>query len=227
MKKNNLIVLVLVVSVLVFLGYLLVQKKSTTKIATETSLKDDPFVGIMVDSGLDQATQEALQRQIDLTKEAFDSNPYSWESWVFVGNLHKLFKNYDKAIEAYEQANKLKSNNSLGYRNMAILYKNDLEDYKKAEEFYLLAIENSKDDPTLYIDLALIYENRLNMVDRAEDYYLVGLENTKNDSEILVRLIRFYQRQDNDVKVKETATLLLRLYPENSEFKTNWGHLAK
>ena len=128
-----------------------------------------------------EATRAVMQTKIDNTKVMYQDKPDIWETWIAIGNLKVLLGDYEGAIAAYRESISLQSNNILGYRNIAEVYKNNLRDYEKAQEFYGLAIEVNPLDPESYIAKALIEEFQLNDIESAERTYLAGLAKTGNN----------------------------------------------
>lgn len=168
----------------------------------------DPFANMAIPEEFDEATRAVAQKKIDLTKEAYLERPNIWETWIGIGNLKVLLKDYQGAIDAYRQSLILQSNNILGYRGIAEVYNKNLEDFEKAEEYYKLAIENNPVDPEIYISLALVQDFRLNNPEAAENTYLNGLNRTDNHSSILNRLINFYKKKGDAEKQKKFENIL-------------------
>ncbi len=223
MKKRDKIAYIILVIILAG-GVAFYFNKDKWMPHNNNSLQDitaDPFADIVIPDKFDEATKAVIQEKIDKTKEMYNDKPDIWETWIAIGNLRAVVEDYQGAIDAYRQSIIIQSNNILGYKNIAEIYRNNLKDYEKAKEYYGLAIENNFADPDLYIALALVQQYKLNDIEGAEQTYLDGLEHTRNNFEILNRLITFYQTTGNTEKLNETKQKLKELYPNGPENQNN------
>ncbi len=220
-KQRKIIFLIVFLLAIISVGVFFLQKRQPQNVINNNIA--DPFVGIVIPEEFDEATRAVVQQNIDQTIAMYNESPDIWETWIAIGNLRSLLKDYEGAISAYRQSIVLQSNNVLGYRNMAEIYRVNLQDYIKAEEYYKLAIENNFSDYELYISLALLQHNKLNNIEKAESTYLEGLMKTSNNSDIMIRLIRFYKTTGQQEKFEQRAKQLLELYPDNEAYWKEWG----
>ena len=216
MKKKILFAFAVVI-LLVATGYYIYSKEvkmNENNSGNNLQTTENPFENLSIPEEMDEATKAVMQVKIDNTKVMYNEKPDIWETWIAIGNLKVILRDYEGAIDAFRQSVILQSNNILGYRNMAEVYKNNLKDYESAKEYYRLAIELNPGDPELYIALALIEEYQLKDLASAEETYLNGLNATHNSFEILNRALTFYKNNGNIDMAEEMQRRIKELYPD-------------
>lgn len=228
MPRQRLYIFAVIAAVVALLGYQGYQyaRPGQGDNSQASSINDsDPFADMSLPSGLDQATEAAMQYHIDTAKAIYAKTPGAWEAWIAIGNAYRLVKDYDRAILAYQKSLELQANNILGHRNLAEVYNMDLKDYEKAVAHYRLAIDNQFGDPELYITLAQVYGRKMNEPEKAEQVYIEGYRSTGFNARVLVELIEFYKYTDNDEKYRENVRLLLEQNPDNEQYKKAYGSI--
>lgn len=208
MKKVEKVAYVFLVIIALGGAYFLFSRNNNQEGGSVGKESSNPFENIVIPESFDEATREVIQEKIDNTKIMYDDKPDIWETWINIGNLKVLVEDYQGAIDAYRKSIQLQSNNILGYRNIAEVYKNNLKDYEKAKEYYRLAIEINPKDIELYIALALVEEFKLEDYAAAEETYLNGLKNTNNDFSLLHRILTFYKNRGELEKADEIQRML-------------------
>ena len=216
MINKKLLIYAVVILAIVFAVYYIYNKELKIGDNNGADAVINPFENLVIPEDVAEATRAVMQTKIDNTKVMYQDKPDIWETWIAIGNLKVLLGDYEGAIAAYRESISLQSNNILGYRNIAEVYKNNLRDYEKAQEFYGLAIEVNPLDPESYIAKALIEEFQLNDIESAERAYLAGLAKTGNNFEILNRALTFYQRNNNSQRAKEIQAKINELYPDSA-----------
>ena len=226
MKKDKIFLLV-VLAILIIVGVtFLVPKGGDGEVAKKSLDTANPLVDLQIPDSLDEATKNVYQAKVDKTKKLYEESPEAWETWIAIGNLHVLFRDYEKGIASYRQSINLQSDNILGYRNIAEVYRNNLKDYEKAVEYYRLAIDNTPSDPDNFIKLIQLYR-LLDQPEKAEAEFGWAMGATNNNPDVLIAIIRFYKDVGNTEKYEESARLLLELYPDNPEYQRGWGHVLE
>ena len=216
MINKKLLIYAAVILAIVFAVYYIYNKELKIGDNNGAGTVINPFENLVIPEDVDEATRVVMQTKIDNTKAMYEDKPDIWETWIAIGNLKVLLGDYEGAIAAYRESISLQSNNILGYRNIAEVYKNNLRDYEKAQEFYGLAIEVNPLDPESYIAKALIEEFQLNDIESAERAYLAGLAKTGNNFEILNRALIFYERNNQPQKAAEIQKKINELYPDSA-----------
>lgn len=207
----------MVVIMLAAVGYGLWQRS-----ADQTAKSNDPFAGVAIPAGLDAATTARLQSDIDATKQMYVAKPNIWETWIAIGGLKNTLGDYKGAIAAYQKSLELTSNNIVGHRNIAEVYRMGLKDYAKAANYYRLAIANNFADVELYVALSQISQYQLKDNAAAEKILIDGLSKLTNHPDLLTALITFYEQTGNRAKYEETVRQLRKAYPENEPYREGW-----
>ena len=191
------------------------------------SLGKDPFIGFEVPTSFGEDEKRVTLEKLEKVKKFYNENPNAWEAWIEIGNFRILLEDYEGAIEAFQNSLVLQSNNILGYRNIAEVYRSNLKDYTKAEEYYRLASEVNSVNADIYIVLSRMQYGLMDKVDEAEETIVKGINATDNNQDLLVHAIRFYEKFDMKDKAKLVAEELLDKYPDNSVYQQKWGHYKK
>lgn len=195
---------------------------------TREELVRDPFRGLVMKDSWDEATRGVMENKLADMRKMHADKPSIWETWIGIGNLRSLFGDYAGAISAYEQSLAITGNNILGYRNIAMVYENDLRDYTKAADAYRKAIQNSAYEPDMYNALALLLANRLDNRAEAEQTYILGLQRTGGDPTLFRGLIRLYKEIGDRAKEKQTAQMFIARYPDKAvDLKTEFKDALK
>lgn len=208
----------LLVAVLIGGGVYIWYTEFYTQTDSKTKESGDPFANLTIPAGIDENTKKVYQEKIDQTKEMYKNDPNIWETWIGIGNLKRMLKDYDGAISAYQHSVTIQSNNILGYPNIAHVYEEDLQDYQKAVNYYRLALNNRFDDPDLYIQLGNVLYRRLYQNAEAEKVYLDGLQKTRIHPDVVYQLIVFYKETGNREKYEEYVRLARKGYPNETRF---------
>lgn len=171
----------------------------------------DPLATVTVPEGLDEATRAVYEEKIQLTKEMFASKPTIWETWIAIGNLKSLLKDYEGALQAYQYSITLQANNIVGERNIANLYADQFKDYERAAIHYRAAIRNEVNNVELYTYLIMIEWKQLHDVATAESTLQTGLVKTGYHYDMVKLAADFYNQTGNVTRAKEYETALAKM----------------
>lgn len=221
MNKKKILISLVIAVLLAGTGFYVYSKESKMKKTGDNAQLQgetgDPFAKIVFPEGVDEATRVVMQKNIEGARELYTKMPEAWETWIAIGSLRQMLGDYNGAISAYRQSIVLQSNNVLGYRNMAEVYKNNLNDPEKAQEYYKLALENNAIDSEIYVSLALVQQYKLNNPEEAEKTLLSGLTRVTDKRDILLRLITLYQTTNQSDKQTKAEELLKTLEQKDGE----------
>lgn len=167
------------------------------------SVVTDPFAGVEVPAGLDDATRAVYEEKIQLTKEMYQKQPEIWETWIAIGNLKSLLKDQDGALAAYQHSVALQPNNLVGERNIAALYSEHFHDYERAAIHYRAAIRNEVNNVELYTNLIMIEWKQLNDLASAESTLQTGLLKTRYHYDMVRLAGEYYRGTGNITKAEE------------------------
>jgi TPR repeat protein len=171
---------------------------------------------------------KTLERVYDeyFPSNTIDNLMYDDEYYLYIGNLHQINDDIEKAKEYYFMAMEKGNVNAImniakifslennkeqainyylmayDYGNktvlmkLAILYE-DVQNYEKAKEFYLMAIENGKSDAIF--NLALLYDDVEKNYEMAKVYYLMAIEKA-GDVNAMYNLAYLYYDVENNIE---------------------------
>ena len=219
--SNNKLIGLAVVILAATLGFFL-----WTRNTVDVSVSD-PFIGVKVpDSISDPSERARVALDIEEAKKMYASKPDIWETWIQIGGLKYSLNDYSGAIEAYKKSLAITSNNILGLRNIAEVYRLGLKDYEQAATYYRLAIRNNFSGPDLYIQLAQISQYQLKENAAAEKALVDGMAKLGNEKSLLGALINFYESTGNRPKYEETVRRLRAAFPGEERYKSAWTDVA-
>jgi len=215
--NNKKIIAALALLIAIAVGYILWRE-----FYSPAAKEADPFAVMQISSSLDDATRARLQKDIDVARKMYVEKPNIWETWIAIGGLKNTLGDYEGAIAAYKKSLAITSNNILGLRNIAEVYRMGLKDYNKAATYYRLAIANNFSDVELYIALSQVSQYQLKDNAAAEKALLDGMARLDNHPDILGALIRFYETTGNREKYEETVRKLRVAFPNNAAYRDGW-----
>jgi len=136
--------------------------------------------------------------------------------WNNIGILKKRLKDYDGAVEAWQNAIASNPDQYLAFGNLADLYLFDLGEYDKAEEYYLKVLSMDKHNYNNYFGVAALY--RYNLTDRkdqVEYWMLEGAKNNPDQAEAYYLYLAnyFYQDGGSLAKARTYSQKTLELDP--------------
>ncbi len=189
---------------------------------------EQPFEGIVIPSDIEEAARAIIQEKIDGTRAMYEESPKIWETWIAIGNMYGMVRDYERAIVAYQKSIELQYNNILAFGNIAVVYENDLKDYEKSAQYYRLAINNNFSNPAYYVSLGRVQWKHLKQKDEAEKTYLEGIARTNGHPDILTQLILFYEDiGEKGEKYTQAVKKLIENNPDNSQYKERWGNVLQ
>jgi tetratricopeptide (TPR) repeat protein len=217
-QKNNITIIISVLVILLF-SWFIYKNQTSNVVDFVVDHNLDPLANVVVPDGLDEATATRYKFEIDGTKEMYQDKPDIWETWIAIGNLKNLLKDYEGAISAYEKSLLLTKNNVLAKRNIAEVYFQGLKNYESAAVYYQLAVDQNLKDVESYMGLALTYHKQLGDLEKAEKAYKDGLHNLPGHPDLMTRLINFYKDIGEQEKYAETVRELRRQQPNNEVYR--------
>jgi len=139
------------------------------------------------------------------------------EGWMKVGQLKKIFDNYEGARDAWEYAKYLNPNQAAVYFNLGDLYGFYIHNREEAEINYLKALELAGKESSYYIAAADFYRTFDNK--KAEEVMKRGLDKINNDFDLLVYAGAFYKSIGNKAEAVKFYERAFIINPENKEVK--------
>ena len=172
---------------------------------------------------------------------ATNQNPSDYKALYYLGNFWYAFKNYDQAIDCWEQSVKIQSNFPTSNRNLALGYFNKRNDQSKAIKHLERAFESDPSDARILMELDQLYKRldydpdlRFNLlakypdlVKERDDLYLewITLHNAKGEYDRAYQMLlsrQFHPWEGGEGKVTGQYTMSLtemaKLAIEQEEF---------
>jgi tetratricopeptide (TPR) repeat protein len=153
--------------------------------------------------------------QVSAALQEANSQPNSFEAQMRAASLYYQIRNFDKAIEFYQKANKIKPDDydtivQLGNVNF------DGGNYEEAEKWYTTALSKKPDDISVRTDLGLtfVFRNQPDY-DRAIKEFLGSLQRDPNHKQTLQNITYAYIQKGEIQKAKESLDKLEKVDPGN------------
>jgi tetratricopeptide (TPR) repeat protein len=225
MKKKNLALILSGILLLAAAVFLFVFTNNTQG---EEKWDDPEYVfNIDIPEDFEPHEIERVNMKIAQVKEIYDDRGEDNWVWVSLGNLYQFVNDFDRAIQAYEKSLEMFEYDLTSTLSLASIYQNHVVDLEKAEMYYKKAIDINEDSADLYDRLAKFYYQKVKDVDAAEAIYLKGLEKTNNHPDLINDIIHFYGWVKKPEEQKKFIKIILELYPENTKFQKEFGHLLE
>ncbi|MEX0931727.1 MAG: hypothetical protein WDZ88_03170 [Candidatus Paceibacterota bacterium] len=133
------------------------------------------------------------EEKIEILRSDLRDNPSDFTNWLELGNYYTALQMYVRAEEALVYANKLAPKNSLGYRNLGVLYAYYLKNNQKAEIAFKQSIENDPQEGSSYFALFEFYRDVLNDSEKARNILVEGVEMAPKDTVLKATLDAYVQ----------------------------------
>lgn len=155
-----------------------------------------------------------------------DDNPADFDAQVKAGDMFARIKNFGKAIEYYERANKIKPDDYTTIVSLGNLYFDsassedsqqwDTGKLQTAQKWYEMAISKKSDDINVRTDLGLTFFLREPKdIDRAIKEYKTSLSINPNHELTLQNLAVAYREKKDTQGLMDTIAKLEKVNPKN------------
>lgn len=182
---------------------------------------------LLESSAYNYTQQERYDEAIALYNQLLDADAYSTLYWEELGKIYFQREEYDKAIEAFEFAIAINSDECYYSMYAAANCYFNLGNYSRAEEYYLIIHQKYPEtvDPLFHMGMC-----RVNMGDddKALEYFTEALTTIPEDSEeqaqIYSQLSLIFSRKEQHEKAIAYINEALKIYPDNPELIIMKGH---
>ena len=184
----------------------------TKSMVSSQNPTDAPFNHQQANPQLPQTAQPMLG-DVQETLDKAKNEPANFEAQIKAGDMYAQIKRFDKAVEFYEQADKLKPNDlSLAVKAGNAYF--DAGQFEKAENWYLKALEK-KEDPNVRTDLGITYLERQNPdVDRAIKEFQTSLQTDPKHLPTIYNLSLAYHKKGDLEESRKYSAKLDELNPQ-------------
>ena len=162
-----------------------------------------------------QSSQNAMMPVIAETLDRAQKEPDNFETQVRAGDLHAQIQKFDKAIEFYEKAHRIKPDDYQILVKIGNTYF-DSNQFEQAEKWYLKALEKNPDDSGVRTDLGVTFVERPNAdLDRAIKEFQTSMEKAPRSEPTIYNLGVAYYKKGNLEEAQKTLKKLEEINPQS------------
>jgi tetratricopeptide (TPR) repeat protein len=162
-----------------------------------------------------QTTQNAPMPQIAETLEKAQNEPDNFEAQMKAGDMHGQIQRFDKAVEFYEKAHKIKPDDYQIIVKTGNAYF-DSKQFENAEKWYLQALEKNPDDVSVRTDLGVTFVERANPnLDRAAKEFQTSLQKNPKHEPTIYNLGIAYFKKGNAEEAQKAVRKLEEINPQS------------
>jgi len=159
----------------------------------------------------DQQWYDKLQQ----AEEELNDYPDNFTPRIDLARAVAYFKDYDRAVKLYQEANTISPKNDLAWNNLGNVYF-EMGKYAMAENCFLRVIENKPTHIDAYVTLSYLYRNELKDQNRAANILMQGIEANPNDASLVSNLAQYYYKQKNYQEAVKWYEELVRINPSQA-----------
>jgi tetratricopeptide (TPR) repeat protein len=165
---------------------------------------------------------EEFEAAAKLIREAYSKNSEENDFLVYLGDIHRLNKNFSESITAYREAIALKPGDKELLYKLADCLAEDKKPFLAMDVLnQVIQMDPSFTDAAIFLG-NLAFENE--WLDRAEEAYLLaGRQGNKEAIYGLQNVVHEYIQNKRILDAKKAIERILALYPENKELKAEFG----
>jgi len=161
-----------------------------------------------------------------LVRDAYAKNSEETDFLIYLGDIHRLNKNFSESIAAYREALAVKPNDKELLYKLADCLAEDQKPYLAIDVLnQVIQMDSSFTDAAIFLG-NLAFETE--WIDRAEDAYLLaGRRGNKEAVYGLQNVVHEYVQKKRISDAKRTIEKIFVLYPENKELKAEFSSLLE
>lgn len=221
MNKNSVLLICIGLFAGLFIGFYAANKINRNAVLQQTSAQttaNAPFLNQQAQSAADvkPSNQRAMMPEIAETLDKAENEPQNFDAQIKAGDMYAKIQRFDKAIEYYEKANKIKPEDYDSIVKIGNSYF-DAQEYEKAEKWYSQALEKNPKDINVRTDLGITFVERQNPdLDRAIKEFQTSLqENPRHEPSLYNLAIANFKKGDTE----ETKKILAEMRQINPQSK--------
>jgi tetratricopeptide (TPR) repeat protein len=186
-----------------------INRSALTQQALTQNQPSAPFANQTQNPQQAQAMLGDVQETLDKAK----NEPQNFDAQMKAGDMYAQIGRFDRALEFYEQANKLKPD------DLPLIVKTgnayfDSRQYEQAEKWYLKALAK-KEDTNVRTDLGITFLERQNPdIDRAITEFQKSLQSDPKHLPAIYNLSLAYHRKGNTEESKKYMAKLDEINPQ-------------
>lgn len=180
----------------------------------------------VTNSSLSAEAAQLFTQRFEETKTRLQSDPDSFNDWLYLGVLKKGAGDYEGARDVFIYAGQIRPQSSTPFVNLADLYAYFLNESAKAEASLQTAIANDPNDYNLYLALADIY--RYKFTDGGAKYeqtLLAAVAKFPDNANLIAPLAAYFRDTNQTAKAIQWYKELVRLSPDNAQARQDLAAL--
>jgi cytochrome c-type biogenesis protein CcmH/NrfG len=178
------------------------------------------------DDKISDETRQNYQKKFEEAKSKIETNPDDFSSWLNLGLLKKIMKDFEGAEKVWLYAGKIRPNASTPFVNLGELYGYDLNEPQKAEDAYKTAVLNDPNDANIRLGLADIYRYKFQDGNQKfEQTILEALDKFSENANLLGVLASYYKQTNQKEKAILMYERLVKAAPDNQAAKDDLAEL--
>jgi tetratricopeptide (TPR) repeat protein len=161
-----------------------------------------------------------------LVRTAYAKNPEEIDFLIYLGDIHRLNKNFAESVAAYREALAIKPNDKELLYKLADCLAEDQKPYLAIDVLnQILHIDSSFTDAAIFLG-NLAFET--DWLDRAEAAYLLaGKRGNREAVYGLQNIVYEYVQKKRTNEAKQTIKKILELYPQNAELRAEFNSILE
>jgi tetratricopeptide (TPR) repeat protein len=169
---------------------------------------------------------EEFETAANLVRQSYSKNPEETDFLTYLGDIHRLNKNFSASIAVYREALALKPNDKELLYKLADCLAEDQKPYLAIDVLNLVVqIDSNFTDAAIFLG-NLAFETE--WLDRAENAYLLaGRRGNKEAIYGLQNIVYEYIQKKRKTEAKQTIENIFKLYPENKELKAEFSSILE
>lgn len=189
--------------------------QSSASVLQQNQTSGNPQINNMVVKDQPTSTSGAMMPEIAQTLDKAKNEPNNFEAQIQAGDLYLKIKNFPKAVEFYEAANKLKPDNYEIIVKIGNSYF-DSNQYESAQNWYEKALQIKPDDVGVRTDLGVTFVERANPdLARAIKEFQTSLKTNPKHEPTLYNLGVAYMKSGDLDQAKNVAKQLEEVNPQS------------
>ena len=170
---------------------------------------------------ISKSVLDTYTKELERLNDALKSNPLDIESWMRLGQIKKVFNNYEGARDAFEYVKYIIEPNALLNYNLANLYGFDLKDSEKAIFYYEEALRLEPNNYNYVIGAIEFYRALNDKKSKVEELMQKAILLNSNDASLMAYIGRYYQDLGDKNKAIEYYEKALELSPGDAFIKSD------
>jgi len=169
---------------------------------------------------------EEFETAANLVRGSYLKNPAETDFLTYLGDIHRLNKNFSASIAAYREAIAIKPRDKELLYKLADCLSEDQKPYLAIDVLnQIVQMDSNFTDASIFLG-NLAFET--GWLDRAENAYLLaGRHGNKEAIYGLQNIVYEYIQKKRKTEAKQTVEKIFKLYPENKELKAEFSSVLE